>query len=115
MKGHYCLTKNRRNVFIIPRVLAGIESKGIINYNYNPKFLKKLGEGFLEGKISRELAEEKGWKVREFDIPDIYVQGFIYACQNEDKDKIERCAEEIHIHVAEEILRSSLDFLKQGD
>ncbi len=96
MIGYYCLTGQGDGLFLIPWVLAGRESRGKMRYYHKPNLLEELTLALKDGRMNRFNLEGKGWEVKEFDIPEIYIKSFIEVCSTAKKKKIEKYAEEIY-------------------
>jgi len=93
------MTTGDMDLFFIPWVLVGRETFDGMKYYHSPRVLEELVLAIKDGRIDKIQLDWKGWEVREFDIPDIYVRSFIDACSKKGKKnnrRIEKFSEEIY-------------------
>ncbi|MEK6871535.1 MAG: hypothetical protein AABX16_01395 [Nanoarchaeota archaeon] len=88
MKGYYCCTKQKREIFYAPYIFIGVKSTiASARFYYTPHRLEMLALAEKQGKISRSRLEQKGWNYLEIDIPDFFITQFLRYHHSKNRSK----------------------------
>ncbi|MDD5193026.1 MAG: hypothetical protein PHF67_00400 [Candidatus Nanoarchaeia archaeon] len=105
MRGYFCESNTGRYFLYVPFNLFAYDSltRNEVNFRFDPSFLARMTLLLKEGKISREILEERNWDVYVVDIPDKRLKKLRKLCSKGKKmEKILKVSESIFRYCEDE-------------
>lgn len=82
------MSKMGRDILWVPSCLAGYYSYKTDKFILRtPTLLENLNIARIEGRLNKWRLEDKNWDIYEIDIPEIFINDFMRACDKGKKKK----------------------------